>query len=487
MGSFTTTVKSALKNKVILFLFSRYSTYFIHFINSLFIAVYLGPYYLGIWGFISLVVQYLNHTNFGITHAVTAIISINKKKEFYVQKIIGTSLTLLTALSIIIALIFMANAVFDLNFGAKYNFSTYAPIVVLIGVLNYFNSLLASVFRVYGRLFEIGFHQTLFPVLILVSILVFSKNDLLWALVGANFVAFLLAFIMYLVKSPVALKPIFDFRLFKRIQLKGWHLFVYNTSFFFIIISTRSIVSGYYSVEEFGFFTFAFSLANVVLMLLQAFSFLIFPKMLNRFAISTDNQNQELLSKVRDAYVTTSHLLVHSAILFFPIFLMLFPQYQSSSAAFKLIALTVVLYTNAFGYSGLLIAKGYEKKLGRLAFSTLVLNIILALVLVKVFEVPFTLVILATMISYFVYVYVQGSMGRKMLTLGTSFKSIWNDVYPLRLFLPHVLSLILVLFSAPNYYLVSALLLFLLLNYKVLLELKAVIKSIVVNPNFINI
>lgn len=487
MGKYNATIKLAFKNRVVLFLFSRYGTYFIHFINSLLIAVYLGPYYLGIWGFISLITQYLNHTNFGISHAVTAIISVNKSKEFYVQKIIGTSLTLLSALSVLVVLFFIANEVFNFNLGAKYNFSIYAPVVVLIGVLSYFNSLLSSIFRVYGRLFEIAFQQTVFPLLILFSILFFKKDDLLWALVGANFLAFLIAFIMYLVKSPVKLKPIFIFRLFKLIQVKGWHLFVYNTSFFFIVISTRSFVSGFYTIEEFGYFTFAFSLANVVLMLLQAFSFLIFPKMLNRFASSTNDQNAALLKKVRNAYVTTSHLLVHLAILFFPMFLLLFPQYQSSADAFILIALTVVLFTNSFGYSGLLIAKGYEKKLGRLAFSALVLNIVFAFILIKLFQVPFTSVILATMMSYFVYVYAQGHMGRSMLGFSTTIKSVWNDVYPLRLFVPHVLSLCLVLFSAPNYCFVLSLVLFLMLNFKVLLKLKTLVKSIIVNPNFINI
>jgi O-antigen/teichoic acid export membrane protein len=487
MSKFNTTIKLALKNKVVLFLFSRYGTYFIHFINSLFIAVYLGPYYLGIWGFISLITQYLNHINFGITHAVTAIISINKSKEFYVQKIIGTSLTLLAILSFTVALFFIANEIFSFNLGAKYSFSVYAPIVVLIGIIGYFNSLFSSIFRVYGRLFEIAFHQTVFPILILLSIIFFKKDDLLWALVGANFLAFLAALIMYMVKSPIKLKPIFIFKLFKLIQIKGWHLFVYNTSFFFIVISTRSFVSGFYTVEEFGYFTFAFSLANVVLMLLQAFSFLIFPKMLNRFASSTNEQNTRLLKKVRDAYVTTSHLLVHLAILFFPLFLILFPQYQSSADAFVLIALTVVLYTNSFGYSGLLIAKGYEKKIGKLAFSSLIINVVFAFILIKFFKVPFTLVILATMTSYFIYVLAQGHMGRKMLSLNTTLKSAWNDVYPLRLFVPHILSLCFVLFSAPNYYFIFSLLLFLMLNYKVLFNLKTLVKSIIVNPNFINI
>tara|TARA_R110002096_G_scaffold229836_1_gene419444 strand:- start:3058 stop:4521 length:1464 start_codon:yes stop_codon:yes gene_type:complete len=487
MKKLLTIIKTALKNKVILFIFSRYGTYFIHFINSLFIAVYLGPYYLGVWGFITLITQYMNHLSFGVSDSVTAIISIKKDKEFYVQKIIGTAIIMLLGLSVVATLLFTANAVFSFNFGSKFNFSTYAPIVLLIGILGYFNTLLNHIFRVYGRLFEIAFSQTIFPLLILTAIIFFKEDKLLWALVVANFLAFLSSFILYLVKSPVKIKPLFSYQLFKRIQIKGWHLFVYNTSFFFIVISTRSFVSGFYSVEEFGYFTFAFSLANVILLLLQAFSYLIFPKLLNRFASSSHSQNSEMLEKLRDAYVTTSHLLIHVAILFFPLFLLLFPQYEIASEAFKLIALSVVLYTNSFGYSGLLIAKGYEKKLGRVAFSALIINVTLALVLIKLIHVPFTLVVISTMISYFIYVFVLGYMGRKMLKLNISIKSVLKDIYPIRLLTPYLLSLGLVVFSLPDSYFVFPLILFLLLNFKVILKLKGVIKSIIINPNFINI
>jgi hypothetical protein len=194
-----------------------------------------------------------------------------------------------------------------------------------------------------------------------------------------------------------------------------------------------------------------------------------------------------MLEKLRDAYVTTSHLLIHVAILFFPLFLVMFPQYEIASEAFKLIALSIVLYTNSFGYSGLLIAKGYEKKLGWVAFSTLVINVTVALVLIKVLHVPFTFVILATMISYFIYVFILGFMGRKMLKLDTSIITVFKDIYPIRLLLPYVLSLILVVFSVPDSYFTLSLILFLFLNFKVILKLKGVIRSIIVNPNFINI
>jgi len=98
-------------------------------------------------------------------------------------------------------------------------------------------------------------------------------------------------------------------------------------------------------------------MANAILLLLESLSFLIYPKILNRFASGTFESVSSLLNMVRDAYITTSHALIHLAVLLFPVFWLAFPKYQAASSAFKLIALTVVLYTNSFGYSGLMIAR----------------------------------------------------------------------------------------------------------------------------------
>jgi O-antigen/teichoic acid export membrane protein len=487
MKKYTKALKKTLKNKVFIYAYSRYIIYFIQFINSLFIAVYLGPYYLGVWGFITLSIQYLNQMNMGIANSVNTIISIHKKKEWYVQKIIGTSLLMLIALSVIIALFFGANELFNLNVGGKYNFSTYAPFVALIGIFGYFNTLFSSIFRVYGKVTEIAINQSAFPILMLITIILFKGEDLLWALVIANLLAFLLSFLLYIFKTPVKLNTFYISRLIKSIQVKGWHLFVYNTSFYLIILSTRSFISGYYRVEEFGYFTFAFSLANIVLLLLHSFSFLIYPKLLNRISISTNERIIELLRMVRDVYITTSHLIVHLAILFFPLFMLFFPQYDQSLNTFKIIALTVVMYTNSFGYSGLLIAKNLEKKLANLSFLALLINLLSVFILIKVFTVNFEFVFLATMFTYFIYVFLLGKMGQKELQLDTNFKSVLNNIFPFKILVPYLLSFCLIMFSHPNIYFIIPLLLFLAMNYKALIRTKQLAINLVNKPEFIDI
>lgn len=487
MGLKNEIIKKALTNKVLHYVFSRYATYFIQFINSLFIAVYLGPYYLGLWGFITLVIQYLNQLNLGISHSVNAIISIHKNKEWYVQKVIGTSLTMLAGLSVVVILFFVANNVFHWDIGSKYNFSTYAPAVAAIGILAYFNTLFSNIFRVYGKVLEIAINQSAFPILMLITILFFRGENLLWALVGANLLSFIVSLAIYLIRKPIDLKPIYIPRLIKKIQIKGWHLFVYNTSFYLIVISTRTFVSAYYKVEEFGYFTFAFALANTILLLLNSFSYLIYPKILNRFANSNELSSITLLAKLRDTYITSSHLLVYLALLFFPLFLLLLPQYSNSSGAFSLIALTIVLYSNSFGYSGLLIAKGFEKDLGLLSFVALLINLAIVFILTQIIKVHFSMVILGTMSTYLIYVFTLTQKGRKYLKINSSIQETLKDALPFRLMAPYLLATGIAVSKITSWAMLAPLVLYLALNYKVLISIKNQIAQLILRPNSIDI
>ena len=276
-------------------------------------------------------------------------------------------------------------------------------------------------------------------------------------------------------------------RLFKFIQIKGWHLFVYNTSFYMIMISTRSFVSGYYSVSEFGYFTFAFTLANVVLLLFDSFSFLIYPKMLNRLASATAGKVSTLLSTIRDTYVVTSHLLTHVVILLFPVFLLFFPQYEQSKQAFGLIVLSLVLVANSLGCTSLLIAKGKEKQLSYIALGTLVVNITIAYLLIVLFKVTFVHVVVATMLSYFLFVFCLACVSRKYLNIQSELSSLLSNMFPCRLFAPYILSICFVVFHVPDLCFIAPLILFVVFNYKTIVTLKHTAKNIILNPELINI
>ncbi|KUO62643.1 hypothetical protein APF79_04360, partial [bacterium BRH_c32] len=474
-------------NSAILYVISRYGTYIIQFVNSLFIAVYLGPYYLGIWGFINLVIGYISQLNLGISHSVNVIISINKQDEEYIRKIIGNGISMVLCLSIVFVMFFLLNKIGILQIGNKYNFINYIFPIAIIAVLTHINALFSNIFRVFGKIHAIAINQSLYPVIVLFVIPFFRGERLLWAMLITNSVVFFISFVLFLVQSPVNIKPLFEWKVFKFIQVKGWHLFIYNTSFHLILLSTKTFISTNYSVSEFGYFTFSYSLANVVLLLLNSISFLIFPKMLNRLATSSNDKINIILNNVRSAYISLSHLMIHFVVMVFPIFLIFFPAYSSTSSVFKITALTVVLYTNSFGYQGVLMAKGKEKLIGIIALCSLFLNIVLSAVLVYMMNVSFQYVILSTLVTYLIYVTVIGQFGKIILEIPFGFLSTIKEIFPIRMMIPFVLSLILVFLETPEWFFVMPFILYLILNYNETLGVKDIVLKVVNNPNFINI
>lgn len=481
-------MKTILKNKVLWYTFTRYFTFAIQFISSLMIAKYLGPYYLGVWGFITLVIQYLARLNFGISNSVNTIASIHKQDGKYVSEVIGVGVSLLLVLSLLIIFFFVSVDFFRLEIGGKYSFMEYAPYVILIAIIAHFNLLFSNIFRVYGKIAIIAFNQSILPVSLLIVAFIYKGEKLLYALIIAYLSSVLLSFALYIIKSPVSFKPKMQFNLAKKIQNKALYLFIYNASFYLIIITTKSFISEYYTVTQFGYFTFAFTLANAVLLLFQAISFLIFPKLLNRFSSSDNEKAYSLLDILRDSYVTISHFSMHLIIFLYPILLLLFPEYESTNKVFVLIGLTVVMYTNSFGYQGLIIAKEKEKMISLIAFVALLLNILLNILLTSVVKVSYDYVIIATMITYFAYVYFLTRYGRKVIELDNSFYLTLREVFPLKWMFPFITSIgITLYFNASVWVFMIPLLLFVILNRKGLINTYYLAIKIILNPEITDI
>lgn len=477
-----------LKNKVVWYTFSRYFTYAIQFVASLLIAKYLGAYYLGVWGFITLVLQYLARINFGISNATNAFASIYKSDEKYVEKVVGVGVSLLLLLCLLLLFFFMASYSLGIEIGKRYSFIHYLPYVVAIAVFSHYNLFFSNIFRVYGKLFAIAISQSLIPVSWLIAALFFKGEQLLLALVIANLVAAILSFFLFVFTSPVPLKPQLCYSLAREIQKKGLYLFIYNASFYLIIITTRSFVSKYYTITEFGYFTFAYTLANTVLLLYQSMSFLIFPKLLNRFAINNNERANALLTELRGSYVTICHFSVHLFILLYPFLLFFFSEYQSTGRVFVVTALTIVIYTNAFGYQGLIIAKEKETVIAFVSFGALVLNVILNFILILLVKVPFELVMLATMSTYLIYVFILAKFGRKIIGVTHSLSATFFDVFNVKWMLPFVISILITIYSYKFHGLYFIpLIIFITLNFKGLLGTYSLAKKILKNPNVIDI
>ena len=475
-----------LKNKVLLYIGSRYLIYGIQFVNSLFIAVALGPTYFAIWGFINLVLQYIAQFNLGIPYSLNVMLSINKNDSKKVKALLSSSFILYAILSIILIVFFFILNNSEIKLGEKYFFTEYWKIVIAIAILTHFNTLFTNYFRIENKLKEIIFFQSITPIAMLIAIFCAKEEILLrlllWLMLIGQFIS-LLIYIMNTSWSFINPQKEYIYALMQ----KGFYLFTYNACFYLIMLSTRTIVSSAYTVKEFGFFTFSFMLANTIMLLFDSFSFLIYPKTINRLNKANKDEMIHILHVIRTVYITSVHLVMYIFLSVFPFFIKLFPQYSSTFKSFALISMTVILYTNCFAYSSLLTARGKERTLCILAFIALLINVIMALFIVYVWQLKYEYTTLATLFAYIVYSILLSKYSYALITIQAKTQQLLKENFPIRLFLPFIMTLFIIITELPLYSYIFLLLFFIVVNHKELYYIKNTIQQILKNSSIINI
>lgn len=479
-------IKKLFKNKVVLYLVSRYFTYFAQFLSSIIIAVKLGPYYFGIWGFLLLLINYFRISNFGIANASNVLIVQHKDNEDQIKKIVTASLVSLGGLSFIIVLFAFYYYFFGIPFFDKYEVGVLFYVVCFIAILAHFNVLLMNIYRIKNRLFEVAFQQSAIPILIFTICFFLSDKVLLYSLLGVYVLGNILALSFFIIQKKIPFGGRFSFDYVKMIMNKGLFLFLYNICFYLIIVSIKTIVSMYYTVEEFGFFTFSYSLANSILLFLQAMAFIVIPKIIDKLKSNDSLRVKALINEIRQSYVSLGFGLAFLALIVFPFFLMLVPKYESALTVIQLSVLTVVLYTNSFGYNTFLMAQNKEKTIAKISSFSLFINVVLALCLVKILHVSYEYVILATTVTYILYTFLCVHFGKKQLNLKEGFYKNFTDCFQLSLLIPYLIGIGVVLLKEALLFPLP-LIVYIVLNKQAIKAIWVKIKTIINKPNVIDL
>ena len=443
----------------------------------------LGPYYLGIYGMVTLVLGYLAQLHFGISNSLNVYLVHNKKDQSISNDYIANALLIISCISCLVILLYVVYLVVEWTDNEKYHIDNYLVWIIIIAISEYYNSIFTCILRVKNKLNAISLYKTIYPALGLICVLSFSGFALIYAIVITRSISqFFLLFIAIKEKLIPHIRIVkFSRQFIRDLFSKGILLFIYNTCFLFVIISTRTIISEYYTVEEYGRFTFSYTVANAFMMLFSSLSFAIFPKMIDKLSSNDNNEIKHFLNAIYHIYIPSVHLLVYSAMLFFPLVQIVFPQYSNISVMLNLIALTIIMQTQGYGYSTLLIAKNMEKELAIISFSAMLLNIVLAMIIAKTIGLGCPYVILASLIAF---LYMTWAMCAKSLTLLSEFS--WIDsirkIISFRLLAPYIMSFVFSIMDSP-FLSILPILLFLSLNHKDIVRIKEMALRIARNPD----
>ena len=480
-------LKKIIQNKIIIYLISRYGTFIAQFFTSIYLAIKLGPYEFGIWSFILLIINYLTYINLGIPNSLNVLLIQARQNKELSNDLILNSFALNIILAIIVISIEIYYFKFGISFFDKYDLKDYFVIIGLIGILFHFNSIFGTISRINNRLFELGVFQSIIPFLILFTILLVESKNLLQILLLVTLIGHIITLMIFFFSRQFSFNGKLNLKLCQQILRKGFYLFLYNISFLFIIISTRTMISFYYEVDEFGIFNFFYTVANSILLLLQAFTVVIFPKIIDQLNSSDNTKVLNTKWSINNNYVTLAYILIFCGISILPFIIQYITDYKNSSFAICLIAMVLLSSTNVFANTSLLMAKNMEKKLALISIISLVNNLVICYVLINVFQLHFHYIILSTLSSYLLFgIFTSKCVLDITNEKRTNFSEIILDFFPYRLLLPFLFSLILILNGLENYLFIPFGL-FLYLNNSEIFTLYDTINKILLQPKSIDL
>ena len=279
-------VKKIFRNKVALYLLSRYTVLILQFISSIYIASKLGPNLFGTWGFALMIISYFSYFNLGIDKSLNVLFIQNRENHEYSKSLVANAFILIFIICLIVIGLSVILFFSDIPTINKFELGKLFLLIPAIVTLYHLNSIMGTVYRIKNRLFELAIFQSIIPILIFLTMFFANGKKLLATLIWATFFGHIISLAIFLINKKTPLDGLIDFKTCKKLLNKAIFLFLFNVSFYLIILSTRSIISYYYSVEKFGNFTFGYTIANAILLLLQAVSIIIYPKVIDRLKTS---------------------------------------------------------------------------------------------------------------------------------------------------------------------------------------------------------
>lgn len=457
-----------LSNRALWYLISRYFAFGIQFLFTSVLAASLGAYSFGLWGYLLLILQYLEQINYGVGNSSNILISKDPSNKEKAQQIFSNSFVLTLVISLINSggfFLFLYTDIFPKAYTEILSRS--AIYLVAIGALFYLQTLLSNICRIYGRLLEMLVFQSVVHIVLMLILLVEREQTSIQHLLMGYLCSYLASFLFIFLRSPLQfrLKDI-SWRMMRAVFLKGIYLFFYATAIYFILYIFRSFVSANCSIKEFGIFSFSFTIVTAVLTLLSSFTTLIFPKMINRFSRFEEKNALESLLKFREQYLFVAGIIVLLAMLLYPYAIMFFPEYSNSVDIFALLSIALLMQFDGSIFSTFLMSKDCEKQLALFAGVSLIGTIVILLLLANGIACSYKYYTIAPFIGYIVFSYLS-LMHTNKITLGRkpSLGMLFNgQFFRFSIFLPIIVGgMLLVLYPKP-------LLLLLILPFYILLN-----------------
>lgn len=374
-------MRAASTRELLNFTVGRYLAYTLQLVRGVLIAGALGPRYLGIWGFLMLVQQYMSYTSLGLQYAVNVELSTGNPSNVSRQSLtIGGSFAAMTIVSGVLLVAGIGVPLLTPTLFSKFQFTTFAFVVSLLAILNNYQQLFINCFRVYGRLNLIILTEIFTAAVLLLLPLLFEQQQLLTALLIGLVLTQVITLSVFGLKADFPFK--FTLKPSPQLIALGLPLLVYNVTFYLITDTGRIAVSVLYPVEVMGYYSLANTITNATLLGLSSVTWVVFPNLLARLKYGESIEVVEsTLNLVNDLYIPSAFLLVFGVILFSPFLFVLLPQYEPTKSTLAILLLAQAILSISFAFNSLAIARSKQMMVAGVSIVAVIVVTILCLII----------------------------------------------------------------------------------------------------------
>jgi len=455
-------IKPGINKQVILFTIIRYVTFSIQFIKGILVAKLLGPYYFGIWGFIVLIQQYLSYTNLGVQYAINLELAISDMEDQKAHSLlINSSLFISTIIFILLLFTGIILRALSISLFPAYHTSEYILFILIVVGLTNFREIFSNIYRVYNRLIRISIAEILFALIPFSVIFFFREKYLIYALLISMIIALVLGNFLFVHRTPFELALEISIRNLKTLLKISIPLLIYNASFYLIMISSRTIVSFFYSVAMMGMYSLAYSITNATFLGLNALSWVFFPVILSRVKLGIDDSSvTNTIEKVTKLYGTLVFCVVIIAILFSPIIFLYLDHYKPIECVLNIFFITQGVLTLNLAHISVALARKKQMRIVLYSLGSLLLMIITGIG-IGINQLHIKWLAFATFVATLLFVFSTTLFVSRKIILCSD---ILRKTFSLRVLIPIALIIISNLFWDSYYIAILGAILFFILN-----------------------
>lgn len=458
-------MREFMRHRYVLFTAARYLGYILLFIRGLVIASVLGPAALGVWGFLTLLIEYLGYTNMGVQYAINVELSVRgRNDDGYARHVINNAFGVLIILAVLLQSAAILIIWSKIEIFPEYNTLSVMLHITVIASLMHGYSVFLNIFRAYEKLSEVMIAELSVTLVTMVAALFLPApmliNGLLWAMI----VGYTFSLILFGIRSPIHIRPEFSFVKMKPLISQGASLLIYNLSFYLMTMVARSTIGFFYQVEEMGFFTLANSLASAIMLGINSILWVIYPKILFIFRPEVP---VVIVVDAMDEITFVLQKLVYGIVLLAaaisPLILLILPQYSSIFPTLYFLLLTQALLLGSGASNSLAVARGKEKAVAKIGLLIVAIMLLVLTVVVTVGG-PAFVVSIALMVTAGIYTLMMNRYAYNLLGVEQAFLRAYRLTFTVGDFIPAFATAIIALTSFSYIAGATGLILYILMN-----------------------